>query len=204
MEKSRVREWGHPRASCSSRIYSAATEDEALEAGGRGSRCQPARAPLGIGCSGMARARAIPSAKPRSSSIPSEVKPCHSSGLEVDDEEGLAADELLKVLPLSLHTRQDRARVVAEVNGEAYELARPRDVLDGENRPDPDVELLQDLDGHRAFDRRRFHAGSLARIIHDRLRPPLRSVADNLLQNAIIGFLSQRSLAQRVARVSAG
>ncbi len=44
----------------------------------------------------------------------------HLSGLEVDDEEGLAADELLKVLPLSLHTRQDHARVVAEVNGEAY------------------------------------------------------------------------------------
>src|SRR6266542_3754123 len=36
MEKGRVREWSHPRASCSSGIYSAATEDEALEAGARG------------------------------------------------------------------------------------------------------------------------------------------------------------------------
>jgi len=41
-------------------------------------------------------------------------------------------------------------------------------------------------------------------MIDSSRRSDLFSVADNLLQDAIIGFLSQRSLAQRVARVSAG
>lgn len=86
---------------------------------------------------------------------------CRISGLEVDDEEGLAAGELLKVFPLSLHARQDRGRVVAD-NGKAYELARPRNVLNGEYRPDPDVELLQGKDrGQRQAHQETFPSGEV-------------------------------------------
>src|ERR1051326_356142 len=69
--------------------------------------------------------------------------PCHLARLQVHDEQRLLADEHREIGTLVLHARQNRPNVIAEIDAKLHELARVRNVLDGDDRPDAKVDLLQ-------------------------------------------------------------
>jgi hypothetical protein len=60
--------------------------------------------------------------------------------------------------------------VVVEIDAQPYELLRMRHVLDSENGPDADVDLVEVRDGDEGFDGRRIHVPLFAEA---------RSIASN-------------------------
>ena len=64
----------------------------------------------------------------------------HALRLEVDDEQRLPPDELLRVLPLAFEAGEDTAGVIAEADGQLHELLRSRHIIHALNRAEADVE----------------------------------------------------------------
>jgi len=85
-------------------------------------------------------------------------------------EQRLQAFNLLWRWPLLFHADENGARVVAEINTQPYELLRMRHVLDNENGPDADVDLVEVRGGDEGFD---------GRLIHVPLFAEARSIASN-------------------------
>src|SRR5258706_3080319 len=86
----------------------------------------------------------------------------HFPGLEIDDEERLPAHELARIRPLPLHPGENRPPVVSEAHGQAQELARARNILNGLDRAHADIERVQRREWDRGFYWRRRHAVSSA------------------------------------------
>lgn len=94
----------------------------------------------------------------------------HLSRREVHDKQRLPAFNLLWIWPLLFHADENGARVVAEIDTQPYELLRMRHVLDSENGPDADVDLVEVRGGDEGFDWRRNHGPLFAEA---------RSIASN-------------------------
>src|ERR1700726_937920 len=86
----------------------------------------------------------------------------HLSRREVHDKQRLPAFNLLWIWPLLFHADENGARVVAEIDTQPYELLRTRHVLDSENGPDADVDLVEVRGGDEGFDGRRIHVPRFA------------------------------------------
>src|SRR6201984_3153351 len=94
----------------------------------------------------------------------------HLSRCEVHDKQRLPAFNLLRISPLLFHADENGALVVAEIDTQPYELLRMRHVLDSENGPDADVDLVEVRGGDEGFDGRRIHVPLFAEA---------RSIASN-------------------------
>ena len=71
---------------------------------------------------------------------------------EVENKEGLTTLDLARVRPLPLHSNQNRALVVSEIDSQADELLRLGYVLDLADGTDAYVELLEVLQRYGRFD----------------------------------------------------
>lgn len=60
------------------------------------------------------------------------------------------------IVTFLLHTCDDPALSVPEVDGEPYQTFGAAHIVDPQYRPDPYVELLKGIDGNRGLDWRRF------------------------------------------------
>src|SRR5260370_755969 len=88
----------------------------------------------------------------------------------VHHKQRLQALNRLGMGPLLFHADENGARVVAEIATQPYELLRTRHVLDSENGPDADVDLVEVRGGDEGFDGRRIHVPLFAEA---------RSIASN-------------------------
>ena len=78
-----------------------------------------------------------------SKSMPSEISPIIFFRREIDDEQGLLAFNLFRLLALPFDAGENRSHEVAEINRQPDELFRAVYVFDAFNRADADVYPLQ-------------------------------------------------------------
>ena len=75
--------------------------------------------------------------------MPSESSPAIRRGSRFTTKRALTTLNLPRVGSLPLDAREDRPGMVAEGNDESHELPGSRDLLDGQNGSDPDVECVE-------------------------------------------------------------
>jgi hypothetical protein len=77
----------------------------------------------------------------------------HVPRRQIDNEQGLPAFDLVRVLSLLFEPGENRPPMIAEVDCQADESSRLRNVLDRDDGPDANVELLEYGDVHERFHR---------------------------------------------------
>ena len=77
----------------------------------------------------------------------------HLARLQIDHEQCLLADNLLRIGPLRLHSGDDRAFVIAEAHAQLQQLVGVRHISYRDDRPDANVDLIQYFERNHGLDR---------------------------------------------------
>jgi hypothetical protein len=75
----------------------------------------------------------------------SDMTPWIRRGFEVDDEQPLPAGDLGGVVAFPFHTDNDCSDTVAKIDLELDQLIGIRYVVDADDRPDPDVDPVENV-----------------------------------------------------------